>query len=208
MNVPVPATRAAQTLLGFIPAKDVKEGGPSCESFPLQQIYPCSTADPGLTPLLSVAYFVYHAGRPGHLLIHPARPASQTPASITFTTLEDPTAAHGSEPAGEGDGPDANGKKQRLRVELPVGSIVGLRKNGLGGWQGRMMVDLATASALQGVGGAGLEIIVNRRRTSDAKLNAVDEAGEEVAYAFGGIARRDELFDRLIAIGDQRWECL
>lgn len=149
---------------------------------------------------------MYHAGRPGHLLIHPARTASQTPASITFTTVEDPS-AHEPEPANDGVQPDGSGgKKQRLRVELPVGSIVGLRKNGLGGWQGRMLVDLATASALQGVGGAGLEIVVSRQRKGGKAKDG--EEGEEVAYAFGGIARRDELFDRLIALGDQRWECL
>lgn len=112
-------------------------------------------------------------------------------------------------PADDGERPDpSGGKKQRLRVELPVGSIVGLRKNGLGGWQGRMLADLATASALQGVGGAGLEIVVHRRRASAKAGDETSAAGEEVAYAFGGIARRDELFDRLIAMGDQRWECL
>jgi hypothetical protein len=56
--------------------------------------------------------------------------------------------------------------------------------------------------------GAGLEIKV--RRSSPATTSGLEGSaeGEEVAYSFGGIMRRDELFDRLIALGEQRWECL
>lgn len=65
--------------------------------------------------------------------------------------------------------------------------------------------------------GAGLEIKV--RRSSPATASGLEgeregegaaaaAAADEVAYAFGGIMRRDELFARLVALGDQRWECL
>lgn len=100
------------------------------------------------------AYFVYHAGRPGHLLIHPFNSKTQTAPSITFTTVEDPSLQSLIDgDSGGGAGDKASEKKKKVRAVIPVSDITGLRKNGLGGWQGRMLVNLAV-SGFQGVGGA------------------------------------------------------
>lgn len=73
----------------------------------------------------------------------------------------------------------------------------------------------------QGVGGTGLELKVRRRKTrevlgpvSEVEAEAADgekvelQVEEEETFKFGAIVRRDELFCRLLALGDQRWEAL
>ena len=77
-----------------------------------------------------------------------------------------------------------------LPAELTIGlsDIVSLRKMGGFGWKGRLVVGWATGRDVVD----GLEI--------------VDRWGER--KVFTAIRGRDELFNRLIAMGKQSWECL
>lgn len=96
---------------------------------------------------------MYHAGRPGHILIHPFNNFTQTPARITFSTLEDvPASVEDDAESPAGGLPDKKVRRKRVRAEIKVDEITALRKNGLGGWQGRMLVNVAVAG-FQGVGG-------------------------------------------------------
>ena len=70
------------------------------------------------------------------------------------------------------------------------------------------------------MGGTGLELKVRRKKTVEVEVVASDAASvgttetvtrqeEEIeTFKFGAIVRRDELFNRLVALGDQRWEVL
>jgi hypothetical protein len=91
-----------------------------------------------------------------------------------------------------------------------------MKKEGMS-WPGR----IATSWALdaEGAGGTGLELKIIRRdeegvaqkRGQEVGVEDREEVllgGKEEVVKFKGIVRRNELFDRLIAIGEQRWEML
>ena len=101
---------------------------------------------------------------------------------------------------------------------VPINDITGLKKVGLG-LPARVAVGWALNA--EGPGGTGLEIKVVRRNQEEAVrahrnepgsegLKQVSEPtvaqGKEDTIKLSGIVRRNELFDRLVAIGDQRWE--
>ena len=109
---------------------------------------------------------------------------------------------------------------------IPVNCIVGLRKTGL-----TFPVRVAVGWALdaEGAGGTGLDItfvrpvqalavgdLVDGLDASGMDLDLTGGEGEEHTHKvaqgkeetikLSGIVRRDELYRRLIAVGDQRWE--
>ncbi|KAI8980639.1 hypothetical protein BD414DRAFT_516358 [Trametes punicea] len=77
-----------------------------------------------------------------------------------------------------------------LPAEITIGlsDIVSLRKMGGFGWKGRMVVSWAT----------GRDVVDG--------LEVVNRWGER--WVFTAIRGRDELFNRLISMGKQSWECL
>lgn len=83
----------------------------------------------------------------------------------------------------------------------PLNDIVGLKKKGLG-WTGRLVASALLGTT--GTGGNGMEIEVIRRDT--AQPGATVPPVETIRLK--GIVRRNELFDRLLAMGDQRWNLL
>jgi autonomous glycyl radical cofactor GrcA len=80
---------------------------------------------------------------------------------------------------------------------VPIDDIVALKKLGLSTVK-RTALNWALDS--EGAGGTGLEVKVIRRPTD---LDQVEETLELTS-----IVRRDELFNRLIALGYQRWQML
>lgn len=79
---------------------------------------------------------------------------------------------------------------------------MGIKKEGMG-WTGRIAssILLGTTEA----GGTGMEVKVVRR---DEALATGRLLPEVETIKFKGVVRRNELFDRLLAMGDQRWELL
>ncbi|KAL7416037.1 hypothetical protein BDY24DRAFT_380856 [Mrakia frigida] len=169
-------------------------------------------------------FFVNHSGRPGHIIIQPPNPKTLTPARILFTTVGNVSEKDNYAPS-DASAPPNSGNKGKLTI--PINDLIEIRKHGMG-WQGRMIV--SWAMGLQGVGGTGLELKVRRKKTVEVpdvetevlEGGATQEEGivveekevettqveEEETFKFGAIVRRDELFCRLIACGDQRWEAL
>jgi hypothetical protein len=82
---------------------------------------------------------------------------------------------------------------KKTKLTFPASDIVSVRKRGIG-FTSRFAISYL--SGLDGVGSTGLEITIRR------------EWGEKEVHKFGSIVRRDELFRRLIAIGEQRWETM
>lgn len=156
------------------------------------------------------AFFVNHAGRPGHILIYPPDALTKTSARIVFTTVGNVSAKENT-PLER----DAESKKGQLTIS--INDILEIRKHGMG-WQSRMLVSWTIG--LQGVGGTGLELKVRRRKTVKDKELEGDEIDsqsvgdgkslvqEADVFKFGAIPRRDALFDRLLSLGSQRWEVL
>ena len=110
-------------------------------------------------------------------------------------------------------------KQAKENLILPVNCIVGLKKTGLV-FPARVAVGWALAA--EGAGGTGLDITFVRPGSVIAAGHPVEggcEAdggkrdgiatvaqGKEEVVKLSGIVRRDELYRRLVAIGDQRWE--
>lgn len=90
---------------------------------------------------------------------------------------------------------------------VSINDIVVLKKHGAS-WPTR----IATSWALDvsGAGGTGLEVKFVRRNAKEAVETAPGAAsvaeGKEESIKFNGIVRRNELFDRLLSAGEQRWE--
>jgi hypothetical protein len=80
---------------------------------------------------------------------------------------------------------------------VPIDDIVALKKVGMSTVK-RTALNWALDS--EGAGGTGLEVKVIRRPTD---LEQIEETLELTS-----IVRRDELFNRLIALGSQRWQML
>ena len=183
-----------------------KRQGHCCTNCPqnigiLLPIHPVGDAIPlELTPGF---YVRHHHHGPGHLIIYPPVGTS-TPARIEFTTVR-------NVPASENALKDPRDDPVKGHLVVQINDIVGLTKKGKS-----LPVRTALGWALdaEGAGGTGLEIKVVRRDMDEAVRPDPNEAGKEETPAHGkeqvikleSIVRRNELFDRLIAIGDQRWE--
>lgn len=84
--------------------------------------------------------------------------------------------------------------------------MIGLKKLGLGTVK---HAALSWALDTDRAGGTGLEVTVSRTHVHDSEGGAVGGiSGEEEKIVLSSIVRRDELFNRLVALGDQRWELL
>ncbi|CED82988.1 Protein of unknown function DUF3292 [Phaffia rhodozyma] len=189
-----PDNQAARTLLSIMPVKQDKEG-------------PCS-------------FLATRSGRPGWIRIDGS--------DITFTSVT--TEPVPSLPVNTSHNPtphdnlsklmkEEEEKKKAKKVKPPplpaltisANDLTAIRRFGMGGWQGRMLVGWVVG--IQGVGGAGLELTIRRSASSESGVEGHDhsEVGrkieEEVTYKFG-VVRRDELFNRLISLGNQRWEIM
>lgn len=144
--------------------------------------------------LLTPGFYVHHEKHgPGHLIIHPPsgyETGLPVPARLEFTTLK----PVGPEPVTEFQHSANN-------LIASIEDIVGIKKEGMG-WPGRIAssVLLGTTEA----GGTGMEIRLVRR---DGAL-ATGFLPDVETVRFKGLVRRNELFDRLVAMGDQRWEML
>jgi hypothetical protein len=80
---------------------------------------------------------------------------------------------------------------------VPINDIVALKKVGMSAVK-RTALNWALDS--EGAGGTGMEITVVRR---PSELESLEEKLE-----LSSIVRRDELFNRLIALGNQRWQMM
>lgn len=156
-------------------------------------------SSPPWTLIDSAAGFYVSHGRhgPGHLIIYPSEEGDDNnptlPARIEFTTVRkthpleyDPTLKPGT------------GVGATNHLVISANDIMAIRKTGL---------SLPSSTALgwaldtTGAGGTGMEIDVVRRKIKDWQT----EGWEKDTLKFSSIVRRDELFDRLVAVGDQRW---
>jgi hypothetical protein len=103
--------------------------------------------------------------------------------------------------------PRPGAEPETSHLVVPADDIVGLEKVGMN-LPGRLAVGWALDA--EGAGGTGLNVTVVRRNVADAVdappgVPTVAQGKEEV-IKLEGIVRRNELFDRLLALGDQRWE--
>lgn len=154
-----------------------------------------SISEPGcgsVTLTHAAAFLVSHNGRPGHVLIYPPVPSSQTPARIVFTTI-------GGIRASENLPLDHTSGAKRGNLVISINDIVELRKRNIS-FAGRLF--FRVAGGLEDAGSTGLEIKIRRRHT----VKGVERTQQIVKL--GAIPRRDELFTRLISLGSQRWENL
>lgn len=61
---------------------------------------------------------------------------------------------------------------------------------------------------VEGAGDTGLELTIKRRQMGTEAVGFQAPKKVEETIKLEGIVRRDELFDRLLALGEQRWELL
>jgi len=145
----------------------------------------------------------------GQLVIHPPSvdSGSVTPGRITFTAISDKSK---SENPADSDPTSRKSVENSGHLSISINDIVGIKKEGLN-WPARIFTSLALDA--EGAGGTGIALRVIRRDGSAGSEASHLVAGEkevtrEETINMTGIVRRDELFDRLIALGDQRWEVL
>jgi len=187
----------ARKLLNKLPSvpRDSPEN-PSCES--LLQAPPLANY---------AAFYVRHRDHgPGHIVIYPPLPQIGQKARIEFTTVH-------HVPASQNTAIDPRDAPAEGHLVIPINNITGLKKVGLS-----LPARLAVGWALdaEGAGGVGLDITIVRRNQEEAveahrhdqeqKTDPTVAIGKEDTIRLSGIIRRNELFDRLIALGDQRWE--
>lgn len=60
----------------------------------------------------------------------------------------------------------------------------------------------------EGAGGTGLEIEIVRRGGEGDRGEEEGEVGRTEMIKLRGIVRRNELFNRLVSLGEQQWETL
>lgn len=140
---------------------------------------------------LTTGFYVWHKKHgPGHVVIHPADVQGQVPPRVEFSTIRKKKNIANTviDPAND----PATG-----HLVVPIDDIVALKKVGMSTVKGTA---LNWALDSEGAGGTGLEVKVIRR---PSELEQVEETLELTS-----IVRRDELFNRLIALGSQRWQML
>ena len=137
-------------------------------------------------PLTTGFYVRHNSHGPGHILIHP--PSTAGPARLTFTTLRQNKSLNETS--------RFQWAASTHNLEISVDEVVGLKKIG-SGLPARVLGHVVLGA--DGAGSTGLEITLARRD--------LPGSGEEVVK-LRSIVRRDELFDRLLAIGNQKWDLL
>lgn len=85
---------------------------------------------------------------------------------------------------------------------VPIDDVVALKKVGMSTVKSTA---LSWALDSEGAGGTGLEVTVKRRM---AQPDTPLDHNWEQTIPLKSIVRRDELFNRLIAMGEQRWQML
>lgn len=147
-----------------------------------------------------IGFYVWHKRHgPGHIVIHAHDPSTKTPARVEFSTIRRVKAE-------ENVPVDPRRDAHNGHLVISINDVIGLRKVGLSTVK---RTALSWALDSDRAGGTGLEVTVLRRHLLDPKDNADDralEADQEEKIVLTSIVRRDELFNRLIALGDQRWE--
>ena len=99
------------------------------------------------------------------------------------TNVDIPTVSFSNESS---DGTGLQPEKQKVKFSIPIQDIRELKKIGGLGWKAKIVVGWATGKTIAD----GLEI--------------EDKSG--VTYKLTAIRLRDELFNRLVAMGGQKWE--
>lgn len=127
----------------------------------------------------------------GHLILHTSR--HNASPTISFVSLH----------------------TDSLKFKAPICSLVELHKEGV--WIGRAALSWAAATKIEGTGlvlrfKQGEVIAFGEKPESNiiagAGAEGGEEGGEEGKWRFTDVGRRDQLFNRLIAMGDQKWETL
>ena len=150
-----------------------------------------------------LGFYVHHVNHgPGHLILHPPTvPAlgtdKFTPARITFTTIR-------HVPASKNVQLDLEEEPSKGNLTISINDVVAIKKQGMA-WFGRILTSWALDA--EGAGGTGLEITIVRRGARQGGRDSVTE-GQEETLTLKSIVRRNELFGRLISLGEQRWEVL
>jgi hypothetical protein len=124
------------------------------------------------------------------VVIHPASRSGDVPARIEFSTIRKKKTIENTtiDPAND----PATG-----HLVVPINDVIDVKKVGMSTVK-RTALNWALDS--EGAGGTGMEVKVIRRPAG---------AGvREETLELTSIVRRDELFNRLIALGDQRWQML
>lgn len=113
------------------------------------------------------------------------------------------------------DEEEFNRDKADGHLTISINDITALCKRNNLGLVGRMAT--SALLAVKGAAGTGLDITFVRRGVPEATFIGVGDGprdllkaveGREETVSFEGVVRRNELFDRLVAIGEQRWEML
>jgi hypothetical protein len=124
------------------------------------------------------------------VVIHPADISGASPARVEFSTIRKKKAIENTtiDPAND---PSTG------HLVVPIDDIIALKKVGLSTVK---QTALSWALDSEGAGGTGLEVKIKRR--------PIDSEPVEETLELTSIVRRDELFNRLIALGTQRWQML
>lgn len=105
---------------------------------------------------------------------------------------------------------DLDEKAFNGNLVVSIDDVVALKKVGLSAVK---HAALSWALDAEGAGGTGLEITVVRHHLVSESLRTtldgtpMDDSWEQT-IVLKSIVRRDELFNRLVAIGGQRWQML
>jgi hypothetical protein len=136
---------------------------------------------------------------PGHVVIYPHDPSTGTSARLEFTTIRRVKAE-------ENAAVDPRRDSTSGHLVIPIRDVVGLKKLGLGTVK---HAALSWALDTDRAGGTGLEVTVSRKHVHAQQGGTEDTiSAEEEKIVLSSIVRRDELFNRLVALGDQRWELI
>jgi hypothetical protein len=84
---------------------------------------------------------------------------------------------------------------------IPIGEISEMRKIGGYGWKAKLVVGWAMGREIAD----GLEIVLKDRPPMPGQESK--KPGEPIKYKVTALPLRDELFNRLVSMGGQKWEC-
>lgn len=144
----------------------------------------------------STGFYVWHKRHgPGHVVIYPHDPSTGTQPRLEFTTVRRVKAEENAPVDPRRDATSGH-------LVIPISDVVGLKKLGLGAVKSAA---LSWALDSDRAGGTGLEVEVVRRHV-EPDMGVETDTREKIVLT--SIVRRDELFNRLIALGDQRWELM
>ena len=88
-------------------------------------------------------------------------------------------------------------------LTISINDIISIKKEGMS-LPGRILTSWALDA--EGAGGTGLEITIVRRDVPDDDETPSMTGGEVEVIKLKGIVRRNELFTRLLSLGEQEWE--